>query len=88
VTGAAVPASRLRPREPPPASSSRCSSASSSRAWCLMVFPLFDDAFIIFRYAKNLVAGHGFVYNPGERVLGTTAPLWGMVSAIYRRAAP
>ncbi|MFH1687259.1 MAG: glycosyltransferase family 87 protein [bacterium] len=36
----------------------------------------FDDAFITFRYAENLAAGHGFVYNLSERVLGTTSPLF------------
>ena len=35
-----------------------------------------DDAFITFRYARNLLAGEGFVYNPGEQVLGTTTPLY------------
>ena len=35
-----------------------------------------DDAYITFRYARNLVTGAGFVYNPGERVLGTTTPLY------------
>ncbi len=35
-----------------------------------------DDAYITFRYARNLVEGAGFVYNPGERVLGTTTPLY------------
>ena len=35
-----------------------------------------DDAYITFRYARNLLEGHGFVYNPGERVLGTTTPLY------------
>ncbi len=35
-----------------------------------------DDAYITFRYARNLLAGEGFVYNPGERVLGTTTPLY------------
>ncbi len=29
-----------------------------------------DDAFISYRYAKNLFAGHGLVFNPGERVEG------------------
>jgi arabinofuranosyltransferase len=36
----------------------------------------FDDAFISFRYAANLVAGHGLVFNPGERVEGYTNFLW------------
>lgn len=33
-----------------------------------------DDAFITFRYAANLARGLGPVFNPGERILGTTAP--------------
>lgn len=35
-----------------------------------------DDAYITFRYARNIAEGHGFVYNAGEHVLGTTTPLW------------
>jgi len=35
-----------------------------------------DDAFITFRYAQNLLAGEGLVYNPGEQVLGTTTPIY------------
>jgi hypothetical protein len=38
-----------------------------------------DDAFITFRYARNLAEGVGLVYNPGEWVLGTTAPLWALI---------
>jgi hypothetical protein len=34
-----------------------------------------DDSWITFRYAENLIAGHGLVYNIGERVQGSTAPL-------------
>lgn len=40
-----------------------------------------EDALITYRYAQNLAAGHGFVYNPGERVLGTTSPLLTLVLA-------
>lgn len=40
-----------------------------------------DDAFISFRYAKNLVEGHGLVFNPGERVEGYTNFLWVILSA-------
>jgi len=36
----------------------------------------FDDAYITFRYARNLSEGMGFVYNPGQHVLGTTTPLF------------
>jgi hypothetical protein len=39
----------------------------------------FDDPYITFRYATNLAAGAGFVYNPGLRVLSTTAPLYGLL---------
>ena len=35
-----------------------------------------DDAYITFRYARNIVNGLGFVYNPGQTVLGTTTPLF------------
>jgi hypothetical protein len=41
----------------------------------------FDDPFITYRYAANLAAGAGFVYNAGERVLSTTAPLYGLLLA-------
>jgi hypothetical protein len=35
-----------------------------------------DDSYITYRYARNLLEGVGFVFNPGERVLGTTTPLY------------
>lgn len=35
-----------------------------------------DDSYITFRYARNILAGNGFVFNPGDRVLGTTTPLY------------
>jgi len=40
-----------------------------------------DDAYITFRYAQNLLQGNGLVYNPGERVLGTTTPAYAMLLA-------
>ncbi|HLB45534.1 MAG TPA: hypothetical protein VJL59_00780 [Anaerolineales bacterium] len=40
-----------------------------------------DDAYITFRYARNIVNGAGFVYNPGERVMGTTTPLYTLLMA-------
>jgi arabinofuranosyltransferase len=40
-----------------------------------------DDAYITFRYARNLLAGEGFVFNPGERVQGTTTPLYALLMA-------
>jgi arabinofuranosyltransferase len=45
---------------------------------------LLDDAFISFRYAANLVAGHGLVFNPGERVEGYTNFLWTVLLAACR----
>lgn len=42
-----------------------------------------DDAFITFRYARNLLEGHGLVYNAGESVLGTTTPAYaGLLAAL------
>lgn len=38
-----------------------------------------DDAYITFRYAKNILSGAGFVFNPGEAVLGTTTPLYALL---------
>jgi hypothetical protein len=40
-----------------------------------------DDAYITFRYARNILEGLGFVYNAGERVLGTTTPLYTLLMA-------
>jgi hypothetical protein len=40
-----------------------------------------DDAFITFRYARNLLGGAGFVFNPGQPVLGTTTPLYTLLLA-------
>jgi len=49
--------------------------------WALFVhldFPVlpYDDAFIIYRYADNLVSGLGLVYNAGERIFGVSTPLF------------
>ena len=40
-------------------------------AWSLC-----NDAFISFRYARNLLEGHGLVFNPGEYVEGYSNFLW------------
>ena len=50
------------------------------RPWML------DDAFISFRYAENLAAGNGPVYNTGERVEGYTCFLWVILLAAAARA--
>jgi hypothetical protein len=52
----------------------------------------YDDAFITYRYARNWAEGAGLVFNPGERVLGTTAPgyalLLGVLSALTGLSVP
>jgi Gpi18-like mannosyltransferase len=42
----------------------------------------YDDPYITFRYASNLLAGHGLVYNVGQRTLSTTAPLYAAILAV------
>ncbi len=41
-----------------------------------------DDAYVSFRYARNLVRGHGLVYNVGEPVEGYTNFLWTLLAAV------
>lgn len=41
-----------------------------------------EDAYITFRYARSLAAGEGLVYNPAERVMGFTSPLWTVWNAL------
>lgn len=41
-----------------------------------------EDAYITFRYARNLAVGNGLLYNPGERVMGFSSPLWTLWSAL------
>src|SRR5439155_7453672 len=44
-------------------------------------FLLHDDAMISMRYARNLVAGAGLVWNPGDRVQGFTNLAWTLAMA-------
>jgi len=39
-------------------------------------FRLVDDAYISLTYVRNLLQGHGLVFNPGERVEGYSNFLW------------
>jgi arabinofuranosyltransferase len=41
----------------------------------------YDDVYLAFTYARNLVEGHGFVFN-GEDVLATPAPLFVLLLAL------
>jgi arabinofuranosyltransferase len=43
-----------------------------------------DDAYITLRYARSIAEGQGFVYNPGQYVLGTTTPLFALLIAALR----
>ena len=47
---------------------------------------LCDEAFISFRYARNLLEGHGLVFNPGEYVEGYSNFLWVLELAALRGA--
>ena len=47
---------------------------------------LTDDAFISFRYVRNLVEGHGLVFNRGERVEGYSNFLWVLELAALQAA--
>lgn len=44
-----------------------------------------DDAYITFRYARNLANGLGLVYNPGQFVLGTSTPVFAFLLAVLFR---
>jgi hypothetical protein len=48
----------------------------------------YDDAFITYRYATNLVATGALEFNVGERVLGTSAPGWALILAVLTRLSP
>lgn len=41
-----------------------------------------DDSYIHLQFARNLAAGRGLSYNPGELVTGSTAPLWTALLAL------
>lgn len=49
-------------------------------AWPLRHY-VTDDTFIHLQYAQHLAHGEGFVFNPGERVYGSTSPLWVLMLA-------
>lgn len=55
---------------------------AAALAWAWSLRWIADDAFISFRYARNLVEGHGLVFNPGEVVEGYTNFLWTALIAL------
>jgi hypothetical protein len=44
---------------------------------------IWEDYFITFRTSLNLAAGHGLVYQPGERVHSFTSPLGTLLPALF-----
>lgn len=46
-----------------------------------------DDAFITYRYGQNLASGLGLVFNPGDRMLGSTSPGQMLLSALVYAVA-
>lgn len=40
-----------------------------------------DDVYITYAYSRNIAEGNGFVFNEGERVQGTTTPLYTLLIA-------
>jgi arabinofuranosyltransferase len=77
-----------RPEPPSPAS-----SIGPGLLAALVTFALWwpirgfmpDDAYIHMQYAKHLRDGDGLVFNLGERVYGTTSPLWSALLAALGR---
>lgn len=66
-------APRPRPLLAPALVAATCAlyaAGALSRRW------IDDDGFINLRIARNVLEGHGPVYNPGERVEAGTSPLW------------
>ena len=42
-----------------------------------------DDSWIYATFARNLATGHGFTFNTGESVAGTTGPLYTLILALF-----
>jgi len=53
----------------------------AARIVALSTYPVYDDAYITYRYSQNLANGDGLVYNLDETVLGTTTPLFSILLA-------
>jgi 4-amino-4-deoxy-L-arabinose transferase-like glycosyltransferase len=85
-----LPSGRPGPPDRPPvwlhaAGLLACLGTLAAEAWFLsgdLGFPL-DDSWIHLQFARNLAAGHGLSYNPGELVTGSTAPLWTALLSLF-----
>jgi hypothetical protein len=72
----------LRARERTATTLLLSAAAALAAVNALFFFPrLVDDAFITLRYAEQLLAGHGLVYNRGEWVEGYSSLTWVLVQA-------
>jgi hypothetical protein len=61
--------------------------AVTLRLWMALTTELTETAALItLRMSEHLAHGQGFVYNAGEHVLGTTAPLYAMILALGIKA--
>lgn len=71
------PLPRVPLRLSSPAALAVLAVAAAARALAAGAVPIEDEAFVTFRYAANLAAGDGLVFNPGaawEPVLGIASP--------------
>jgi hypothetical protein len=59
-----------------------CAALAAVHALTFVRLGPLDDDYIIYRYARNLIEGHGLVFNVGERVEGFTTPLWTLLCAL------
>jgi hypothetical protein len=75
-------------REAGPALAIIAAGLGARLAWLAATNYTFEDAFITFQFAKQLAAGQGFVYNPGEPIYGTTTPLFALLLAGWLRVFP
>lgn len=100
-TGPADPTGPTDPTDPTPGTGPRTPVSSRLIAWGPIVVPMVivligaylyrwvdEDAFIDFRIIDNLVAGHGFVFNLGERVEVSSDPLWLFSLAFFHEVLP
>lgn len=77
--------------EPQPRNHGRTKSSWGWPAAAVALYAIFwwpvrmfvaDDTFIHLTYAKHLRDGEGLVFNVGERVFGTTSPLWSLALGV------
>jgi hypothetical protein len=64
-------------------------AAAARLLYSAMYDDYYDDSYITFRYARNIVEYKGFVYNEGEPVYGASSPLYTYIAAgLYSALGP